>query len=494
MTDMALPLVEVLDASNAFEALFDKWAGIPYVARLEGGWDLEGDGRFSFLGLDPYRVIGAKGRRLGTLDLVPAPDERKGALVYDLPGDPFALLESEYQKIESLPSRPDLPFRFQGGAVGFLGYGLRRFVEKVPERIEDDVGLPDMHFAFFDVIYALDHLTGKVFVVSTGLPESGREQSLRAAERLEYAVARLTGERGQTSAPIERGLPTLADGSDESSEGSFAEPSTDKASYIRSVERAKEYIAAGDVYQVNVTQRFSVPLTSSPHRVFRTLQRTNPAPFGAYINGGDWCVVSVSPERFFAYDGVTVRTSPIKGTRPRGADDASDQRLRAELEASAKDAAEHIMIVDLERNDLGRFCKFGSVRVPELMKCEAHPTVWHLVSTVAGEPKPDVSIVECIRLCFPGGSITGAPKVRAMEIIDELEPVARGIYTGSIGYMGIGNQIDLNIAIRTVVIANQRAYFHVGGGIVADSDPESEYQETIVKGMGIAKALAKARK
>src|SRR5690606_33509014 len=218
-----------------------------------------------------------------------------------------------------------------------------------------------------------------------------------------------------------------------------------------------------------------------------------PAPFGAFIHGGAWSIVSVSPERFFWFDGEWVRTCPIKGTRPRGNDDAEDRLQKAELEASEKDRAEHIMIVDLERNDLGRFCRYGSVRVPELMKCEPHPTVWHLVSTVEGAPKPGVSIIEGIRSAFPGGSITGAPKVRAMEIIDQLEPVARGVYTGSIGYLGIGNQIDLNIAIRTVVMTKGRAYFHVGGGIVADSDPESEYQETIVKGMGIARALARAR-
>ena len=485
-----MPHVTALDAAHEFEALFEERAGLPYTFRLQGGWDVEGSGRFSFLCFEPYRVIGARGNRLGVLEPVSA--AQGGEPAWDLVGDPFEMLDREYRRIAAVPVRRDLPFRFQGGAVGFLGYGMRRFVERVPERISDDLGLPDMLFAFYDVVFAFDHLTGKVYVVSSGLSAGDGAEARRAAERLEGAVERLiaAGRRARESS-----LGRMATSGREAPDGapaeeSFASPAMDKATYIRCVARVKEYIAAGDVYQVNFTQRFSVPVAASPRRVFRALQKTNPAPFGAYLNGGDWCIVSVSPERFFSYDGERVITCPIKGTRPRGKDSAADQKWKEELEASAKDRAEHIMIVDLERNDLGRFCRFGSVRVPELMKCEPHPTVWHLVSTVEGVPDRNVSIVQGIRSAFPGGSITGAPKVRAMEIIDELEPVARGVYTGSIGYLGIGNQIDLNIAIRTVVIRGGRAYFHVGGGIVADSDPESEYEETIVKGLGIARALA----
>jgi len=486
----SLPLVREFDARDEFEALFERWASRPYVVRLEGGWDPQGAGRFSYLGLDPYLVIRSDGAELAVMRAAPAQSAGGPWIEETSTGDPFDLLKVEYEQIARVAARLDLPFRFQGGAAGFLGYGLRTFVERVPRRVPDDLGLPDMFFAFFDVIFAFDHLTHKVYVASSGLPERGEVRRARAAARLNEAVAQLlSGERRAFPGPV----PFASLGADHDVHGGFAEPAMEKSAYLRCVERAKEYIAAGDVYQVNFAQRFSVPIAASPYEVFRTLQSTNPAPFGAYINGGAWSVVSVSPERFFWFDGKVARTSPIKGTRPRGADEASDRALRKELAASIKDQAEHIMIVDLERNDLGRFCEFGSVWVPELMKCEAHPTVWHLVSTVEGRPRPGVSIIDGIRSAFPGGSITGAPKVRAMEIIDELEPVARGVYTGSIGYFGIGNQIDLNIAIRTVVIKDGRAYFHVGGGIVADSDPESEYHETIVKGMGIARALARAR-
>lgn len=263
-----------------------------------------------------------------------------------------------------------------------------------------------------------------------------------------------------------------------------------KEEYVRMIERAKAYIAAGDVYQVNLAQRFRIPLTADPQVLFDALRVTNPAPFGAYIRGRGWSVVSVSPERFFKYDGRRVETRPIKGTRPRSNHPALDSALRTELLSSAKDRSEHVMIVDLERNDLGRFCRFGSVHVPELMVAEAHPTVWHMVSSVVGQPENPGEIIEAVRTFFPGGSITGAPKVRAMEVIGELEPVSRGVYTGAIGYLGTGGRIDLNIAIRTISVWRRHAYFHVGGGIVAESDPEAEYQETLDKGLGIARALA----
>jgi para-aminobenzoate synthetase component 1 len=255
------------------------------------------------------------------------------------------------------------------------------------------------------------------------------------------------------------------------------------------VRRTIDYIAAGDIFQANISQRLSSEIATSPWTLYRRLRAINPAPFAAYLDCGDPIIVSASPERFLRVTGRRVETRPIKGTRPRGRTPFDDRRLASELLASAKDRAEHVMIVDLERNDLGRVCKYGSVRVSELAALETYATVFHLTSTVNGRLLPGKTPVDLLRASFPGGSITGAPKVRAMEIIDELEPTTRGVYTGGIGYLSFTGDVDLNIVIRTFVITGGRAYFQVGGGIVADSDPEAEYQETLDKAKALIEAL-----
>jgi para-aminobenzoate synthetase component 1 len=260
--------------------------------------------------------------------------------------------------------------------------------------------------------------------------------------------------------------------------------------YVSAVRRAKEYIAAGDIYQVNLSQRLSAPLATTPLDLYRRLQASNPSPFAAYFETPDGAVVSCSPERFLQVRGREVETRPIKGTRPRGATPEEDARLAAELQASEKDQAENVMIVDLERNDIGRVCEFGSVHVPDLFALESYATVHHLVSTVRGTLRPDCTALDCLRACFPGGSITGAPKVRSMEIIEEIEPTRRGVYTGVIGYLCFSGDMDVNIVIRTAIVKSGTAYFQVGGAIVADSDPEAEYQETLDKGRAMGAALA----
>jgi para-aminobenzoate synthetase component 1 len=260
--------------------------------------------------------------------------------------------------------------------------------------------------------------------------------------------------------------------------------------YLEAVRRVKEYILAGDIYQANLSQRFQAPLREHPWMLYRRLRRLNAAPFSAYFNLVQAQVCSSSPERFLRGDGVRVETRPIKGTRPRSPDPGEDRRLAEELAASPKDRAELSMIVDLERNDLGRVCSYGSVRVEEHAVIEHYATVHHLVSTVTGELHEGKDVVDLLRASFPGGSITGAPKIRAMEIIDELEPHARSVYTGSIGYLGYDGGFDLNVAIRTVIVKGNTAYFQVGGGIVADSVPEDEYQETLDKGKAIFQALS----
>jgi para-aminobenzoate synthetase component 1 len=259
--------------------------------------------------------------------------------------------------------------------------------------------------------------------------------------------------------------------------------------YLKAVERAKEYILAGDIFQVNLSQRFEADLTIPPYELYRRLRRINPAPFASYLNFAGVSVVSASPERFLKLQGDWVETRPIKGTRPRGKSAEEDRALAQELLSSIKDRAENVMIVDLERNDLGRVCRYGTVRVVELAILETYPTVFHLTSTVRGRLCPDKTRIDLLKATFPGGSITGAPKVRAMEIIDELEPTRRSVYTGSIGYLSFSGEMDLNIVIRTFLVKEGKAYFQVGGGIVYDSEPEAEYEETLDKAKALFQAL-----
>jgi para-aminobenzoate synthetase component 1 len=262
--------------------------------------------------------------------------------------------------------------------------------------------------------------------------------------------------------------------------------------YLSAVARVREYILAGDIFQANLSQRFQAPLKETPVALYRRLRRSNPSAFGAYLDLGDIQVLSASPERFLKVSGRTVETRPIKGTRPRGLGPMHDALLGQVLAESEKDRAENVMIVDLLRNDLSRVCLPGTVRVPELFALEQHPTVHHLVSTVVGELEPGRDAVDLLRATFPGGSITGAPKVRAMQVIAELEPTRRGVYCGSLGYLSVTGDMDTSIAIRTAVVRNGTVYFQAGGGIVADSEPEAEYRETLDKARGIIRAVAGA--
>ena len=266
-----------------------------------------------------------------------------------------------------------------------------------------------------------------------------------------------------------------------------------KEAYIKAVKKAKKYITAGDIYQVNLSQRFKVRLDTEPFELHKILRTINPAPFACFLNFGDVKIISASPERFLKKVGRNVETRPIKGTRPRGETPKKDMKLKEELVKSAKDRAENLMIIDLERNDLGRICDYGSVRVSEFMACEEYSTVFHLVSTVQGKLRSEVDAIDCLTNCFPGGSITGAPKIRSMEIIEELEPVKRSVYTGSIGYISFDGNMDTSIAIRSLIMKGKNAYFQVGGGIVYDSDPEKEYQETLDKAKALIEAIRLAQ-
>ncbi|HEY9249713.1 MAG TPA: aminodeoxychorismate synthase component I, partial [Rariglobus sp.] len=445
---------------------------------LDSGLSSGGLGAYSFIGFEPFLVFRAKDGR-ATLT-------RNGSST-SLPGDPFAELQTLLRrhrattpichlisdKPPAVRSVPNLPFT--GGAVGFFGYELCTRLEKLPRARPDDLpAIPDCEFAFYDALIAHEHASGRTWLVANPVATSP-------------AALLLSRLRATLSPPN----PICHVISDKLGLGGGPAPVANFTveAYFRAIARIKDYIAAGDVYQVNLTQRFETPLPCPPYALYRRLRQRSPAPFAAYLSFGSVQIVSSSPERFLTLRDGRVETRPIKGTRPRSADPAADTRLAAELLASEKDRAELLMIVDLERNDLGRVCDFDSVKVDQLWRLESHPTVHHLVATVSGRLRAGLDIIDCVRAAFPGGSITGAPKIRAMEIIDELEPHRRHVYTGAIGYLGFDGNADLNIAIRTITCVGGRACYHVGGGIVWDSDPAAEYQETLDKGRAMHDAL-----
>ena len=384
-------------------------------------------------------------------------------------------LDSPFVRLKDILSAYGIPpsdaILFAGGALGYFGYEMRTIVEDSSIAAVNDLDMPDCWLDFYNCAAVFDHENRKILL--NGLPDSQVEMAV--LEELVLLAQAADEEPPQTG---------------QARTGKLSSGFT-KDEYCNAVNRVKEYIAAGDIYQVNLSQRFAVPFNSNPWDTYLHLRKQNPAPYAAYLNLGDSQIVSSSPECFLTLDPTSriVETRPIKGTRPRSADPAEDQRLAEELLASKKDMAENVMIVDLERNDVGRVCEFGSVNVPNLYALESYPTVHHLVSVVTGRLKNECDAVDLLTACFPGGSITGAPKIRAMEIIDELEPVRRGVYTGSIGYLGFDGTVNLNIAIRTAVIKDGVCYFHVGGGIVADSDPDAEYQETLDKGRAFFEVL-----
>ncbi len=406
-----------------------------------------------------------------------------------LVGSPFEVLQRVLAEIGAgLPRGPlgladplQLPESFAGGGIGYLSYDLGRQVERLPVRARDDLGLPELWIAWYDSAIVVDHRRREATVVGRILPDRRRQVASHARFLLNVLERVQGGETAETGPPS--GYPEI---------GVVNSVFTRRA-FEEAVRRALHYIRHGDVFQVNLSQRFCAPWTDTPWSLYRRLRRVNPAPFAAFLDCGRFAVASASPERFLRVDPATrrVETRPIKGTRPRGSDPEQDARYAKSLWESEKDLAELVMIVDLERNDLGRVCEYGSVRVPVLRRLEAYPTVWHTVAVIEGRLREGTGPGRLLQATFPGGSITGAPKVRAMEIIEELEPVRRGIYTGSIGWIGWDGALDLNIAIRTFTLVGGHAFFHAGGGIVADSDPAAEYEETLAKAAGLYRALGR---
>jgi len=434
----------------------------PFSFILDSGMDSNKLGRYSIIGADPFKVFKSKDNAMTVTS--------RDGNVSQKEGNPFAELKHLFAEFKSF-ERGQLPFL--GGAVGYFSYDLCHFVESLPRTAVDDVNVPDCYLGFYDGVVIVDHQSKETFIVALGI--DGDQQV--KLDNLQKKI-----QDGAINPPNIEVKPKAV-------KPEF-KANMEKSYYIETINRIKEYIRSGDIYQANMTQRFECELEETPLELYTKLRTINPAPFATFMDFGEGAIVSSSPERFIKVEDGVIETRPIKGTRPRGATPEEDKINREELLASEKDRSELLMIVDLERNDLGRIAKTGTVKVPELFVLEEYATVYHLVSTVVAEVKDECDAVDILEATFPGGSITGAPKIRAMEVIDELEPTQRNIYTGSIGYIGFNGDIDLNIVIRTVLCKDNKAYFQVGGGIVWDSDPEMEYQESLDKAKAQMMALS----
>jgi para-aminobenzoate synthetase component 1 len=455
-----------LSAAQCFELFKER----PLCFFLDSGSDPVKLGRYSFIGSDPFLVLTSRNQEV-RLDYG---DGRTETTI----GDPFEVLRGLLRCYSLEGGGAEIPLN--GGVVGYFSYDLGHFIERLPRMALDDLQLPECYLAFYDTVLAFDHLEGKTYIASSGFPEKDE------AKRQKKAVTRLNEVREIVLGGCMRSAetPRVEKASDIKLKSNFS-----RKQYLKEVSAAREYILAGDIFQVNLSQRFEARLSIAPNQLYYRLRHINPSPFTAYLGFGEVAVACSSPERFLRVRGDRVQTRPIKGTRRRGRTQAEDAALARELLSSEQDHAENVMIVDVERNDLGRICRYGSVRVTELAILEKYPTVFHLTSTVEGQLRAGKDRIDLLKATFPGGSITGAPKVRAMEIIDELEPTRRGIYTGAIGYLAFSGEMDLNIAIRTFIVKDSRAYFQVGGGIVYDSVPEAEYDETLDKGQALVAAL-----
>jgi len=450
LSDAAVILeIDYRDPAIAFAPLAHR----PHAVLLDSA-DEGPRGRYSYIALDPFTVV--------TCSSYPWRVAVDGK---ERDGSPFDALAAELKKYAWMPT---VPVPFCGGAVGFFSYELGGILEDLPRPKTTPLRL-DMSVGLYDVIAAFDHVARKAYIISSGFPERGKARDVRAASRAAWLQAEITSksEPAKDVAKV------------------FWRAESRRSQHEARVAAAIEAIRAGDIYQANITQRFHTPLPrgAEPFALYRGLRARSPAPFAAFLNCGDGlALLSASPERFLACDTAgRVETRPIKGTRPRGKTPAEDEANARELRASAKDIAENLMIVDLLRNDLSKVCEAGSVEAPLLCGLETFASVHHLVSAVTGQLRKDKSALDLLKAAFPGGSVTGAPKIRAMQIIHDLEPSARGPYCGAIAWLGFDGAMDSSIVIRTLVLNGGEAAAQAGGGIVADSVPALEYEETLAK-------------
>jgi para-aminobenzoate synthetase component 1 len=445
-------------------------------------------GRFSFLGIDPFFVLKTKGQ------------------------NPFGKLREALNKYNFSPPQK-FPIPFLGGAVGYLTYDLGVILEKKIKKLtKKDLGIPDCFFGFYNTVVVIDHLKKLLYLFALGLPETkyhlAKSQAVANFKKVYNLISNIPNvKKPLSNADIRKSLPAGRQATqiyaDKSSnprpsvcnlrESAFKDirlnSNFTKEKYLLAIKKAKEYIKTGDIYQVNLSQSFQTRTNLTGFEIYQRLRQISPSYFSAYFDAGGFQILSASPERFLKLEGNIVITRPMKGTRPRAKDKIKDRKLRQGLLESVKDKAELVMIVDLERNDLGRVCSYDSVKVIKLRELEEYSTVFQTTATIQGHLHKDKDRIDLLRACFPGGSITGCPKIRAMEIIEELEPNRRTIYTGCLGYLSFSGNMDFNILIRTILKKENQLYFGSGGGIVIDSIPENEYEETLVKAKAMAEAI-----
>jgi anthranilate synthase component 1 len=442
---------------------------------VEGGEQL---GRYSFVGFAPSA-------RIELRDGVARVDDANGGR--DVPfSDPLAVLDELVGRRGAVRAQ-GLP-RFVGGAVGYLSYEIARHFERLPKPPRDPLGLPLGQFLVVETLLVFDHLRRTILVV-THVPLAGeleREYAL-AERRIDHVIERLRR-------PLDLPLAGAAAASGLDAQGPVWTSNVSREEFMARVRKAKEYIAAGDIIQVVPSQRLSAQTAAEPFDIYRALRVINPSPYMYFLDFGETQLIGASPELLVLAEEGQVMTHPIAGTRPRGASPEEDQRLAEELLADEKERAEHVMLVDLGRNDIGRVAVPGTVRVPYLMQVERFSHVMHLVSRVTGRLRPDVRPIEALRACFPAGTVSGAPKIRAMEIITELEQEARGTYAGATGFLGFDGNLEMAITLRTILLRGGIAYVQAGGGIVADSDPAAEYEESLNKAAALMRAVEAAER
>ncbi|NMA68410.1 MAG: aminodeoxychorismate synthase component I, partial [Desulfitobacterium sp.] len=488
-------LIKKLDLELQPIELLDAFRDTVYPFFLDSGKSYADLGKYSFMGAFPFIQASAYKDRVEIThfdfeiiiknETIPC-GKGEGLEVMDE-------LVARYQ-VENPTSFP-----FVGGGVGFWTYDLKDELEDMPQEAEDTLGLPLWRFAWYDGVLVYDHEQESYTLLACGMSRYGecrKELAQARVEKIEGLIEKYLAERklkgsgsieGSPSASKAHQLESLTQADSEVE----VQYTVTREQYLKDLRKLIDYIYAGDIYQANLTQRFQIPTTKDPFELYQTLHRVNPAPFAAFLPYEDFQILSSSPERFVQITAQgEIETRPIKGTRPRGKTPEEDEAYAKELQESVKDRAELTMIIDLQRNDLGRICRYGSVQVTDLIRLEKYPTVWHLVSTINGVLRPGLRVSEILQAIFPGGSITGAPKIRAMEIIEELEPYKRGLYTGSIGYISFDGAWDTNIVIRTILLKDGMAYFNGGGGIVADSIPEEEHEESLQKVRALIRVLS----
>ena len=438
---------------------------------VEGG---EHMGRYSFLGSRPSLAIESKGKTISI---------RRGEDVetYKTKEDPIEEIKSIMNKFKFVDVK-GLP-RFCGGLVGYMGYDMVRFIEDIPDKNPEDFDIPDMQLVLTDTILIFDHVDHKIKVVSNAMVEGDAEGAY------EHACGKIDRIMEKLKTPLKEPEETKEKGKKSEVESNFSEKE-----FCGIVEKAKEYICAGEVIQLVLSQRLKKRTTADAFSLYRSLRSINPSPYMYYLKFGEYRIVGSSPEILVRCEDDLVEVRPIAGTRKRGATEKEDMHLEEDLLADPKEKAEHIMLVDLGRNDIGRVCEYSSVVPRELMRIERYSHVMHIVSDVVGKLRKDKDIYDLIRATFPAGTVTGAPKVRAMELIDELENTRRGPYSGCVGYISFSGNIDMCITIRTIVMDGDTAYIQAGAGIVLDSKPEGEYQETLDKAMAMIKAVEESER